>query len=100
MTLLSPEARRLIVEAGLAAVNHGLPREAWAIHAALPALIPDPRDRRALEVVMLVGLGRTGSAERLIDGAPREHALLLAALLTPGAAAPRAPSPPPYPKEP
>jgi type III secretion system SsaH family protein len=97
MSMLPADARRLIVEAGLAAVNHGLQREAWAIHAALPVLIPDVHDRRAVEAVLLIGLGRTGSAARLIERASEPHARLLAPLLAPGAA--RAPGPPTHPKE-
>ncbi|WDD90568.1 EscG/YscG/SsaH family type III secretion system needle protein co-chaperone (plasmid) [Burkholderia sp. FERM BP-3421] len=89
MSPLSADARRLIVEAGLAAVNHGLHREAWAIHAALPALIPDAHDRLALEAVMLIGLGRSGSAARLLERASAQHAQLLAPLLSPPAATPR-----------
>ncbi|WP_063533131.1 EscG/YscG/SsaH family type III secretion system needle protein co-chaperone [Burkholderia sp. MSMB1589WGS] len=86
MTPLSAAARRLIVEAGLAAVNHGLHREAWAIHAALSALIPDAHDRLALEAVMLIGLGRSESAARLLERAGAQHARLLAPLLAPPAA--------------
>ncbi|MGT0250530.1 EscG/YscG/SsaH family type III secretion system needle protein co-chaperone [Burkholderia pyrrocinia] len=98
MSPLSAAARRLIVEAGLAAVNHGLHREAWAIHAALPELIPDTHDRLALEAVMLIGLGRSGSAARLLERAGAPHARLLTPLLAPPAA-PRGASQPPYPKE-
>ncbi|RXV65299.1 EscG/YscG/SsaH family type III secretion system needle protein co-chaperone [Burkholderia stabilis] len=83
MSLQSADMRRLIVEAGLAAVNHGLYREAWAIHSALPTLIPDANDRRAIEVVMLIGLGRIGSAARLLEQAPAQHAKLLSPLLAP-----------------
>ncbi|WP_080422694.1 EscG/YscG/SsaH family type III secretion system needle protein co-chaperone [Burkholderia ubonensis] len=86
MTALSAAARRLIVEAGLAAVNHGLHREAWAIHSALPALILDVRDRLAIEAVMMIGLGRSESAARLLERAGAQHARLLAPLLVPPAA--------------
>nr|WP_232450523.1 EscG/YscG/SsaH family type III secretion system needle protein co-chaperone [Burkholderia ubonensis] len=85
---MTSEARRLIVEAGIAAVNHGLYREAWAIHAALPALIPDAGDRCTVEAVMLIGLGRTGSAARLIKNVPTPYAEQLAPLLAPPQAAP------------
>ncbi|OJA97498.1 EscG/YscG/SsaH family type III secretion system needle protein co-chaperone [Burkholderia ubonensis] len=100
MNLLSADARRLIVEAGLAAVNHGLHREAWAIHAALPALILDARDRLALEAVMLIGLGRTGSAARLLERASAQQVQLLAPMLAPSVAAPHGVSQRIYPKEP
>lgn len=99
MSLQSAGIRRLIVEAGLAAVNHGLYREAWAIHAALPTLIPDAHDRRAIEAVMLIGLGRIGSAARLLEHAPAQHASLLASLLTPPVVAPRGTSQHKPPKE-
>jgi type III secretion system SsaH family protein len=59
--------RRLVVEAGLAAVNHGLLPEARAIHAALVDLVPAAEPRRLLEATMLIGLGEQEDAERLLE---------------------------------
>ncbi|WP_082728269.1 EscG/YscG/SsaH family type III secretion system needle protein co-chaperone [Burkholderia mayonis] len=86
MTALAQDVRRLLVECGLAAVNHGLARHAWAIYDALPALVADPADRRLVEATMLIGLGRDGSAARLLASMPGPEAALLRGLLAPSAA--------------
>ncbi|WP_082722434.1 EscG/YscG/SsaH family type III secretion system needle protein co-chaperone [Burkholderia mayonis] len=86
MTALAQDVRRLLVECGLAAVNHGLARHAWAIYDALPALIADPADRRLVEATMLIGLGRDGSAARLLASTPGPEAALLRGLLAPSSA--------------
>ncbi|MDN7673338.1 EscG/YscG/SsaH family type III secretion system needle protein co-chaperone [Burkholderia oklahomensis] len=86
MTALARDVRRLLVECGLAAVNHGLARHAWAIYDALPALVADPADRRLVEATMLIGLGRDGPAARLLASMPGPEAALLRGLLAPTSA--------------
>jgi type III secretion system SsaH family protein len=81
MKPLAQGARRLIVECGLAAVNHGLTHHAWTIHAALPELVTDPAARRLLEAMMMIGLGRDGSAARLLEGTPGPEGALLRQLI-------------------
>ncbi|WP_063889467.1 MULTISPECIES: EscG/YscG/SsaH family type III secretion system needle protein co-chaperone [Burkholderia] len=93
MTALSQDARRLLVECGLAAVNHGLARHAWAIYDALPALVAATGDRRLVEATMLIGLGRDGCAARLLASMPGPDAALLRGLLAPAHAPSGAPPP-------
>ncbi len=78
----SANARRLIVGAGLAAVNHGLLQQAWEIHAALPQLIADPVLRHPLEAIMLIGLGRSEHAANLAEKIPGNAGQLLQQVLT------------------
>ncbi|WP_080440015.1 EscG/YscG/SsaH family type III secretion system needle protein co-chaperone [Burkholderia ubonensis] len=83
MNQIDAEARRRIVEAGLAACNHGLLQQAWAIYGALPRLIADPGHRNLIEAVMLVGLGRDGSAARLLEQMSGPEADIARRLLLP-----------------
>lgn len=84
MTGLSREVRRLVAEAGLAAVNHGLYREAESIRLALPWLVEDDSARRILDASLLLGLGQTEAAMRRLDGDTSTEAGVLRRLL-PGA---------------
>ncbi|MEX3956750.1 EscG/YscG/SsaH family type III secretion system needle protein co-chaperone [Trinickia sp. EG282A] len=65
--MIERDIRRLVAEAGLAAVNHGLFAEAQAIRAALVDLVPAPDLRRLLEATILIGLGELEEAARLLE---------------------------------
>lgn len=58
----SPVITRLVVEAGFAAVNHGLRAEMRDILAALPDWIDDPVQLARIEAILLFGLGRRSAA--------------------------------------
>lgn len=85
MNLLAEDVRRLIVEAGLVAVNHGLLAQAHAIRAAHGDLIDDPELRKLLDAAMLIGLGARASAERLLVGDASPEAQVLRRLTEPNA---------------
>ena len=81
MTRPPRDTCRLIAEAGLAAVNHGLYREAESIRAALPWLVGDSGVRRILEASLLVGLGQPEAAMALLEGATSAEAAVLRRLV-------------------
>lgn len=58
MVSSSPVIARLVVEAGVAAVNHGLRAEMRDILAALPDWIYEPTQLARTESILLFGLGR------------------------------------------
>ncbi|HTI18325.1 MAG TPA: EscG/YscG/SsaH family type III secretion system needle protein co-chaperone [Trinickia sp.] len=77
MKPIDDDTRRLIAEAGLAAINHGLLSEALAIREALPHLVAAPAPRRLLEAAMSIGLGTPEAAEQLLadDTSPEADVL-------------------------
>ncbi len=79
---METDIRRLVAEAGLAAVNHGLFPEARAILAALVDLVPAPELRRLLEATILIGLGESGKAARLLENDTSAEADTLRMLLS------------------
>lgn len=83
MNGLDEDVRRLIVEAGLVAVNHGLLAQAHAIRAAHGDLVDDPDLRKLLDAAMLIGLGARTSAERLLVGDASPEAQVLRRLTEP-----------------
>jgi type III secretion system SsaH family protein len=83
MSAVESEIRRLIVEAGLVAVNHGFMGEAHAIREALPDLVAAPRLRDLIDAVMLIGLGEREEAARLLNGDASDEAETLRMLLKP-----------------
>lgn len=74
---------RLIVEAGFAAVNHGLRAELHDILAALPDWLDDPSQLAQCEAILLFGLGRRRAASARLACLPAEECLPLRALLAP-----------------
>jgi len=60
--------RRLVLEAGFAAVNHGLRGEMRAILAALPDWLDDPELLAGSQAILLFGLGDRAGALRQFDG--------------------------------
>lgn len=81
MNGLDKDVCRLIVELGLAAVNHSLIDNAQIIRAALTDLIVDPSQRHVLEATLLIGLGQPQAALKLLSEHPRPEAELLRQLL-------------------
>lgn len=88
MNALDREIRRLIAQAGLAAVNHGFIAEAQAIREALPDLVAAPRLCNLLDAAMLIGLGEHDKATRLLSGDESVEAETLRMLLKPDHAKP------------
>lgn len=78
------QARQLIVEAGLAAANHGMRKHALTIHAALGDLIACEHARRIITATLLIGVGQTTVAEQLLQDDTSPQAQLLQALLDSG----------------
>ncbi|PTB18605.1 EscG/YscG/SsaH family type III secretion system needle protein co-chaperone [Trinickia symbiotica] len=78
---MESDIRRLVVQAGLAAVNHGLFAEAQAIRAALVDLVPAPDLRRLLEATILIGLGELEEAAHLLENDASAEAGTLRLLL-------------------
>ncbi|MDM5065368.1 EscG/YscG/SsaH family type III secretion system needle protein co-chaperone [Aeromonas salmonicida] len=83
MTLrLDDDTRRLVVEAGLAAVNNGLYPQAEAIRHALPLLSDNAQARAIVHAVMLIGLHDPDGAARVLHGDRSDAARLLHTLIT------------------
>ncbi|MCC7005731.1 MAG: EscG/YscG/SsaH family type III secretion system needle protein co-chaperone [Ottowia sp.] len=80
---LDADCRRLIVQAGLAAVNHGLYQDAEAILNALPLLVSDTLDCALLRACLLFGLNRVEEAMTYLDSLHNEQADALKAMLQP-----------------
>lgn len=74
---------RLIVEAGFAAVNHGLRAELHDILAALPDWLDDPRQLAQCEAILLFGLGRRRAASARLESLPADDCQPLRVLLAP-----------------
>ncbi|WP_028534034.1 EscG/YscG/SsaH family type III secretion system needle protein co-chaperone [Paludibacterium yongneupense] len=67
MNAIDDDTRRLVVEAGFAAVNHGLSACATQVLEALPWLVPLPLPRAQSRALLLFGLGRRDEAFALLD---------------------------------
>ncbi|AXE30569.1 EscG/YscG/SsaH family type III secretion system needle protein co-chaperone [Chromobacterium phragmitis] len=78
-----PARVRLALEAGFAAVNHGLRAEMEDILAALPDWLDDPEQRARTEAVLLFGLGRRRAAAARLAALPPDDCLPLRRLLSP-----------------
>ncbi|MCO2278077.1 EscG/YscG/SsaH family type III secretion system needle protein co-chaperone [Pseudomonas aeruginosa] len=78
---LDSHTRRLVVAAGLAASNHNLRREVFIIQSALGNLIDDTQARCIVEATMLIGIGQTNAARRLLQDDHSAEAQLLRYLL-------------------
>lgn len=77
MTVLSKSCRQLIVESGIAGVNHNFLKESREIMEALPFLVPDPDVRLPCHALLLHGLGETEKAIDLLkDSRLKENILL------------------------
>jgi len=85
MKALDETLRRLVVEAGLVAVNHGLRPQALAIRDALGDLVAQPELLRLIDAAMLIGLGASDSAEQRLVGDASPEAQLLRRLAAPRA---------------
>lgn len=81
---LDSQVRQLIVEAGLAAANHGMRNHVFTIEAALSELVACEHARRIINATMLIGVGDTGAAEQLLLDDASPQAQLLQALLGSG----------------
>ncbi|MBT2869679.1 EscG/YscG/SsaH family type III secretion system needle protein co-chaperone [Chromobacterium violaceum] len=82
---MKPDSQRvrLALEAGFAAVNHGLRAEMEDILAALPDWLDDPAQRASAEAVLLFGLGRRRAAAARLADLPPDDCLPLRRLLPP-----------------
>ncbi|MGQ5524535.1 DUF1039 domain-containing protein [Chitinimonas sp. PSY-7] len=76
-----PEIRRLVVEAGFAAVHLGLRHELRTILTALPGWIEDPVVLASCQATMLFGLNQPADALAQLDGLPDDVCAELRALL-------------------
>ena len=76
-----PDIRRLVVEAGFAAVNLGLRHELRIILKALPGWIEDPVVLASCQATMLFGLNQPTDALAQLDGLPEEVCEELRSLL-------------------
>ncbi|PHV11496.1 EscG/YscG/SsaH family type III secretion system needle protein co-chaperone [Chitinimonas sp. BJB300] len=65
-----PEVRRLVVEAGFAAVHLGLNSEIRTILAALPGWIDDPVVLASCQATLLFGLNKPTEALERLEGLP------------------------------
>ncbi|MEO2215977.1 EscG/YscG/SsaH family type III secretion system needle protein co-chaperone [Chromobacterium vaccinii] len=72
---------RLVIEAGFAAVNHGLRAEMHDILAALPDWLDEPAQLARCEAVLLFGLGRRRAAAARLAALPDDDCAPLRALL-------------------
>lgn len=78
---LDPQARRMIVSAGLAAANNGMRKEMLAVQAALGDLIETGHIRRIVEATMLIGAGQSKAAQQLLHNDTSAEARLLQHLI-------------------
>lgn len=81
LTTHAPDVRRLVIEAGFAAMNLGMREEMKAILAALPDWIDDARQLARCEATLLFGLKRYKAAKAKLDTLPVEDCAALRALL-------------------
>ncbi|MFM5540443.1 EscG/YscG/SsaH family type III secretion system needle protein co-chaperone [Aeromonas veronii] len=77
-----PSLPSLIIEAGFAAVNHGMRAEMHDILAALPDWLDDPDQLARCEAIMLFGLGRRRAAIARLENLPPNDCLPLRTLLS------------------
>ncbi|NMP26474.1 EscG/YscG/SsaH family type III secretion system needle protein co-chaperone [Rahnella sp. SAP-1] len=82
MISLDASLRRLIVETGLVAVNHGFITQTQTILAALPHLSDNLQARTIIEATMLIGLGNNNAASVLLQGNVSSEAQLLRQLIS------------------
>lgn len=73
--------KRLVVEAGIVAINHGLLKEAASILAALPYLISDQSARKTVAAILLLGLRRKADALAELEDEKTDEALALRCLI-------------------
>lgn len=81
---LDSQVRQLIVQAGLAAANHGMRNHVFTIHAALDELVACEHARRIITATLLIGVGDTDAAEQLLLDDASPQAQLLRGLLDSG----------------
>lgn len=81
MRLLPPHICQLIVETGLAAVNHGLPQQAESVRLALPHLTDNHHARLIIEASLLIGQGYPHTAQCLLQTNHSSEAQLLRRLI-------------------
>lgn len=77
---------RLVVEAGFAAVGHGLRAEMHDILAALPDWLDDAEQLARCEATLLFGLGRRRAASERLARLGANDCAALRTLLNPSAA--------------
>lgn len=82
MMALNKHVNRLIVQAGVAAINHGLLTEAKIILDALDALVDDVEPRLLLRSVLLFGTQQEQAAWRCLDNSTSDKANFLKDLLS------------------
>jgi type III secretion system SsaH family protein len=81
MMLLELSLRRIIIEVGLTAVNHGFDIQAKVIREALPYLIENRQAHCIIEATLLIGLGENSSAISLLKNNFSKEADMLRKLL-------------------
>lgn len=81
MISLDASLRRLIVETGLVAVNHGFITQAQTVLAALPHLSDNQQARTIIEATLLIGLGNNHAASVVLQGNLSSEAQLLCRLI-------------------
>jgi type III secretion system SsaH family protein len=81
MMPLDKEVSRLIVQAGVAAINHGLLTEANVILDALDNLVDNLEHRSLLRAVLLFGTQQEQAAWRCLDNSTSDKANVLRDLL-------------------
>lgn len=79
--ILDKATIRLVVEAGIAATNHGLLKEAESILLALPYWIPDLSTRRTVAAILLFGLRRPAEALAQLEDEQSDEACALRCLI-------------------
>jgi type III secretion system SsaH family protein len=62
--MLTSADKRLLVEAAIAASNHGLTQQAYALLAIFPQLISDEEDRHLCASIIYFALNETANALR------------------------------------
>ncbi|AUH50665.1 EscG/YscG/SsaH family type III secretion system needle protein co-chaperone [Chromobacterium sp. ATCC 53434] len=81
MKSLETNICKLVVETGLAAVNHGLYDEADSIRLAMPHLTENPHAQKIVEATLLLGMGHARAASSLLHGDRSEEAEMLRSLI-------------------
>lgn len=74
MMAFDKNVSRLIVQAGIAAINHGLLTEAKIVLAALDNLVDDLEQRSLLRALLLFGTQQEQAALRCLDSSPSDKA--------------------------
>ncbi|MBK5415409.1 EscG/YscG/SsaH family type III secretion system needle protein co-chaperone [Pseudomonas sp. TH31] len=89
MNVLERDICRIVCEVGLAAANHGFFAQAETIRNALPHLVEALTDRRILEATLLIGLGQTHQAMKLLVADASDEANTLRCLIESSTHTPR-----------